>query len=272
MKILLLDDEQLSLYGLSSAVRKADPYADVYEFQDPQEAVAFLDTISIDTAFLDIELRMDNGIEVAKKLTAKNPSMNIIFVTGYREYMEAAFSIHASGYVMKPVTAEKVRLELDNLRNPVADRKDNHIFVRTFGEFEVFRDDVPLQFSYAKTKELFAILIDAGGAMCTIGRIMDTLWDGDDSIDKHRSYLSNLFSDLQRVLRDNNCEEILLRRRGQAAIDRNKVDCDYFDLLRGIPGSEKRFHGEYMNQYSWGEYTLAKLIARENSREDSSQR
>ena len=264
MKILVLDDEQLSLYGLSSAVRKADPYAEVFEFQDPQEAVSFLDTVSIDTAFLDIELRLTNGIEVAKELKKKNPLINIIFVTGYREYMEAAFSIHASGYVLKPVTTEKIRKELENLRNPVQQKK-KPVFIRTFGEFEVFRDDVPLQFSYAKTKELLAVLVDAGGAMCTIGRIMDTLWDGDDSIDKHRSYLSNLFSDLQRVLKENNCEEILLRRRGQAGIDRNKVECDYFDFLRGVSGSENLFHGEYMNQYSWGEYTLAKLTALENT-------
>lgn len=63
-------------------------------------------------AFLDIDMRGTNGMELAKRLKENQPKINIIFVTGYSEYMGDAFSIHASGYVLKPPTKEKIELEI----------------------------------------------------------------------------------------------------------------------------------------------------------------
>lgn len=45
-----------------------------------------------------------NGTFLAKRLKA--PRINIIFVTSYDEYAREAISLHASGYITKPVTLE----------------------------------------------------------------------------------------------------------------------------------------------------------------------
>ena len=37
------------------------------------------------------------------------------------------------------------------------------------------------------------------------------------------------------------------------------VDCDYYDYLDGKVTLEKFYHGEYMAQYSWSEYTAGVL-------------
>lgn len=45
---------------------------------------------------------------LAKRLKEINPKMNIIFVTGFSEYAGDAMKMHASGYIMKPVTKENL--------------------------------------------------------------------------------------------------------------------------------------------------------------------
>ena len=71
-----------------------------------------------DTAFLDVEMAGMSGMALAERLRRMKPDVNIIFVTGHGSYRDGAFGLHASGYLMKPVTARKVREELKDLRYP----------------------------------------------------------------------------------------------------------------------------------------------------------
>lgn len=129
MNILAIDDEKIALEGLVSAIKEAEPSATIYSFQNPQDALEFCQSTSCEVAFLDIQMRNISGVELAKAIKLIHPHMNIIFATGYIDYMKEAFDLHASGYMLKPITAEKVRDELDNLRyslKPV--RKKKYIF------------------------------------------------------------------------------------------------------------------------------------------------
>lgn len=56
------------------------------------------------------------GIELAKELQKRNPTINIIFITGYKEYMGDAFGLYASGYLLKPVKEAAIREALNHLR------------------------------------------------------------------------------------------------------------------------------------------------------------
>ena len=50
------------------------------------------------------------------------------------------------------------------------------------------------------------------------------------------------------------------RNPNSIAIDRESVDCDYYDFLRHIPYAVNSYHGQYMMQYSWAEITTAVLL------------
>ena len=156
MKILALDDEQIALEGLVLAAKKAEPSAAIYSFRKPGEALEFCKTMSCEVAFLDIQMRNMSGVELAKKIKLLNPQTNIIFTTGYTDYMKEAFDIHASGYILKPVTPAKIQKELDNLRFPVLPAAKKKVRFQTFGNFEVFIDGEPVRFKYEKTKEMLA--------------------------------------------------------------------------------------------------------------------
>ena len=120
MRIIAVDDEELALDRLMTAIQQAAPGAELHGFFYPEDALAFLQGNGCDVAFLDVEMADVSGVELARQLKACNPDVNIIFATGFSHYRDAAFDLHASGYLTKPITADKVRKELAELRRPVA--------------------------------------------------------------------------------------------------------------------------------------------------------
>jgi len=198
-----------------------------------------------------------NGVELGRRLKECNPRINIIFTTGYRQYMEEAFAMHASGYLLKPVTPDKVKQELDELRFVSGRPGHQGLYFRTFGEFEVFYDGVPLRFNYAKSKEMLAVLIDEKGSMCSNGKLSEILWP--DELKDHDSYIRNIKADIVKVLGSIGMDSVIIRRRGMIGLDMTRVSCDYINYLKGTAAEEENYAGRYMSQYSWGEMTLAAL-------------
>jgi two-component SAPR family response regulator len=264
MNIIALDDENLALEGILSQIRKVTPGAEINGFLLVEPAIDYARNNKVDVAFLDIEMYDINGIEVAKQLKEIHPDINIIFSTGYKKYMEEAFSLYASDYITKPATEDKVREQLSNLRHPIEESAPK-IEIKTFGKFEVFVNGLPLKFSYSKAKELLAILVDREGRMCTVGELMGILWEDEDDLVSRTSYMRNLQSDLSNVFKKNGIEDVLIKQRGSLAIDSSKVKCDLFDFLKGGAQEKSAFHGEYMSQYSWGEDRIS-VLEEEKSR------
>ena len=247
MRALLVDDEELQLLRLKSAVQKALPSDTALRcFANPVQALQETAGETIDVAFLDIEMPAINGIQLAKKLKAANPKTNIIFVTAYEHYAQSAYALHASGYLTKPVSEEKVREEMENLRYPIAIKTGKPLQIKCFGNFEVFAGGVPVKFQYSKSKELLAYLVDREGAAVSIGELNAVLWSED-----HQSYLRNLIADVQRTLKAVGAGDVFIKRRNECFINVVKVDCDAYEYKRNNPDAVRAYRGEYMMQYSW---------------------
>jgi two-component SAPR family response regulator len=254
MIVIAVDDERIALDHLVESIQQASPNAQIHRFRYPEDALAFAKENNVDVAFLDVEMIGMNGVELAERLKLYHTDINIIFSTGYGHYRDAAFELHASGYLTKPITPEKVRKELDDLRRPV--RNPKRVQIRTFGNFEVYLDGSPINFKYSKTKEMLAYLVDRRGALCTNGEIIATLFEDDNS---HEAYLRSLRKDMTDVLEAAGCGDILSQQRGRIGIVPERVECDYFSWYSGGPSAESSYNGEYMTQYSWGEFTNAML-------------
>lgn len=255
MVILAVDDERLALENLAGVIRKVCDNAEVYPFLKAKDALIFAEENVCDVAFLDIEMREINGIDLAKELKRYNPQINIVFTTGYSEYATQAFDLRASGYVMKPVTEEKIKTELEDLRHKAGDAKQEGLWVQTFGSFEVFYQGKPLEFKYTKTKELFAYLIDRNGALCTNSEMISILWEDVSHAKNKESYFKNLRTDLTRRLKEIGCEDILLKQWGRMAVIPERINCDFYDWMSNKPEAVGAFRGEYMVQYSWSEFS-----------------
>ena len=246
MKILLVDDEELQLTRLVDSINKVLPNDEVFSFTNPLEALKECQNIQIDIAFLDIEMPKLNGIMLAKKLKSINPKINIIFVTAYDSYALEAYKLHASGYVTKPVNEEKIKIEIEELKHPIEIAHTKKLQIKCFGNFEVFYNNKPVKFSYKKSKELFAYLVDREGSSVNTNELNAVLWEED-----HSSYLRNLLADIRNALKEINCQDILIKKRNSYAIDVTKVDCDSYEYKNGNPNAIMMYRGEYMAQYSW---------------------
>ena len=259
MKILALDDEPLALESLLDAIHKAAPDADCRGFEYAEDVLEAAQKNGCDVAFLDVEMSGMNGVGLAEQLKAANPAVNIIFCTGFTRYQGEAFAMHASGYLLKPITPEKVRRELAELRRPVPSR--HRLRVQCFGNFEVYLDDLPLMFHYSRTKELMAYLIDRCGALCTNGELAAVLFEDAE----HESYFRRLRQDLRTTLEEAGCAQVLVQQRGSLGVVPDELDCDYYAWRENtLPRSA--YQGEYMTQYSWAETTNSLLRRMTNQR------
>ena len=261
MNILIVDNEELALKSLVKTVESVVGKAEITAVSDPEEALKTARQRKPEIAFLDIEMPGMNGMTLAKKLKEQiNPRMNIIFTTGYNEYIGEAFTrLRASGYLMKPITAGMIRKELEELRYPVELKGDKRLRVRCFGMFEIFIDEKPVSFHYSKTTELFAYLVDREG-MVTTSELSENLWEGDDNAADHRSYLRNMISDLVKTLGGYGLKDVVIKKYGKIGLDATRLDCDYYEYKNGNPAAVNAFFGEYMTQYSWAENTLGSLV------------
>ncbi len=258
MKVLAVDDERVMLTRLRDCIEKAEPAAEVTAFASSFEALEYAQSGNhIDVAFLDIRMRGANGIELGRQIKAVLPTCAVIFCTGYDDYaFEAISKVHCSGYLLKPVTAEAIRAELDNLSalrgspdggSPAEAAPQKRLFVRCFGNFEVFFDDRPVDFQTSKAKELFALLVDRDGAMCRNAEVSDMLWEG---MGDHSSYFKKCRKALAQTLEELGQKDVLVRQWGALGINRNLISCDYYEWRAGTAFGINAYNGEYMEQYS----------------------
>lgn len=117
--VLVVEDAPILLRGLLRTLREELPRARVQGFRTGAEALSYAAAHRVEIAFLDIELAGESGLELAAGLKQLNPRLNVIYLTSHTEYTRQALDSYCSGYVLKPLTPEKLRRELANLRFPV---------------------------------------------------------------------------------------------------------------------------------------------------------
>ena len=255
MIAIAVDDEILMLGALVNAIEASDDISKVVQFSNCEEALEYVENNPVDIAFLDINMRGMGGLTLAEKIIASRPQCKVVFCTGYEEYAIPAFKLHASGYLMKPIAAEDVQNEIDNIKG--MRQKEKPLTVKCFGNFEVYAQNEKLVFKRLKSKELFAFLIDRNGAGMTAKQICAALFPEDTDDTKNAAYLRQLVMDLKNTLKMVGAENVLCHETPCYRVDTSLIKCDYITYLEtGKP----EFYGEYMTQYSWAEETCAMLL------------
>ena len=253
MIAIAVDDEPLMLGALTKAIKASEDISCVWPFTSCEEALEHIKSNPCDVAFLDINMRGMGGLSLAEKILVACPECKIVFCTGYEEYAIPAFKLHASGYLMKPISGKDVQAEIDNIKGIRQGQKP--LTVKCFGNFEVYCKTEKLTFKRSKTKELFAFLVDRNGAGVTVAEIGVALWENDTE-QKNHNYIHQLFRDLRQSLEAVGAEEIFERNNYFYSLNPEKLDCDYYQYLKN---STPQFRGEYMSQYSWAEETCGLL-------------
>lgn len=87
--------------------------------------------LATDVYFLDISLKEENGVDIAKKLRAHNYKGHIIFLTGFQEYVFEGYSVRALDYLLKPIDPVKLDRDLEMIAEELSDQ---NYMVRTRSE------------------------------------------------------------------------------------------------------------------------------------------
>ncbi|MEG0843507.1 MAG: LytTR family DNA-binding domain-containing protein [Romboutsia sp.] len=86
-------------------------YLNIYMYTSGEELLK--SNLEFDIILLDIDMKKLNGIETAKQIRQYDKKVKIIYVTNYTDYTYSAFSVHAFGYLVKPLKLEQLYHQLD---------------------------------------------------------------------------------------------------------------------------------------------------------------
>lgn len=144
---------------------------------------------SYDIIVLDIEMEKMNGVSLAKKLREDNHSIQILFVTGYPDFIAEGYEVDALHYLMKPVNQTKLFQVMDKAVHNLS-KMEAILFLQINGEMiklvtnEIFYIEV---FSHASTihskDRNFEVKMSISELEAKLG---------ESFIRVHRSYLVNI--------------------------------------------------------------------------------
>ena len=159
-----------------------------------------------DILLLDIEMGAMDGVSLAKRVRQENKSVQIVFITGFADYISEGYEVSALHYLMKPVKQDKLFVVLD--RAVAAMQKTERVILLPVGG-EMLRLPVG-QVQYVEAfSHTVAITIetDAIQVKLPISEIEKMLGDG--FVRCHRSYLVGL----KHIARLSRTEVILDNRK-----------------------------------------------------------
>lgn len=259
MKIMVVDDEEFSLEKIKKQIGSFSFVTELRGYSNPMLALNDLSNWKPDIAVLDIEMFGLDGIELSIRCKQIYADLKVIFLTAYSEYAIEAFKIRANGYILKPASTKDIEEELLHAKGLKEQPIPPNIWVQTFGNFEVFVDQKPIDFERSKSKELLAYLISRKGAYVNGDELLAVLYEDRPSTTSLKSQLRNVIASLMRSLKAAGIEQIILKKRNQLAVDVTTFSCDYYDFLKGDVDKINSFMGEFMSNYPWADFITGYL-------------
>ncbi len=148
---------------------------------------------NFDIIFLDIDMTGINGIETARLIREKDKKVKIIYVTNYTDYTSSAFSVHAFGYLLKPVNEKNIYQQLDEAISYMKEEISETLeFNTTDGVVRLELKDI-YYFEYKQRKVIMKAKQDTyiiKQKISEIGKSMEVY----DFIMPHKSFSVNLYN------------------------------------------------------------------------------
>ena len=255
MKVICVDDEPLAVEYTLMQCGQLQEISQAQGFTDAREALDWLRDHPADLAILDINMPGIDGIAMAAQIKRLHPRTAILFLTAYKQYAFDAYAVHPAGYLLKPVSLEKLASEVRYVRGEKQPAPPPHIHVKTFGYFDVYVDDKPISFKLAKSKEILAFLVDKQGSGVTRAELFAAIWEDGLYDRRMQKQLDVYIRSLRESLREYGAEEMLEMEKGVLRVRPEAFVCDAYLFCAGDSDTINAYRGEYMSAYSWASIT-----------------
>lgn len=192
--IAICDDERPEIMYLASLVRKwtTERCVEVH-LSDYESAEHFLfalgDNQSVDILLLDIQMKEMDGVALARQIRRKDEIVQIIFITGYPDFIADGYDVSALHYLMKPVKEDKLFEVLDKAAQRLKRVKQTLLVQTADATVKVPFDDIMYieSFAHYVVIQTTSTMIETRANISEIEKSM-----GDAFVRCHRSYVVGL--------------------------------------------------------------------------------
>lgn len=238
LKIAVCDDNKVDQdYVIKLLHEYANENGVILEIQAFISAEQFLFQYAAEKDYqiivLDIEMEKMNGVELAKKLREDNQEIQILFITGYPDYISEGYEVDAVHYLIKPVSTEKLVKVMDKAIANL-DVVEKVLFIQDNGEMlKVLTKNI----YYVEVFSHVCIIHTTEGDVeiqTSISDLEKNLLEG--FVRVHRSYLVNL-EQIKKIAKT----EIYLENGDIVPLSRRKykdVNIAFIQYFRGRTGAE----------------------------------
>ncbi len=261
MKTIIVDDEPEMLNNFRKLSQGIESLNMVGEFQYPVDALDYALTHPVDLALLDIAMPCMTGLNLAERLRENNPQVLIAFLTASEKHIREANLLDADDYILKPYTRETLE-NMARRMSFLSRRLQKSLYVQTFGNFLVLKDDKPVPLT-GKAKEILALVVTRRGKEISNEEIFSTVWESRAYSNENMTVYYNALRRLKNTLENEGLGELLHSTTRGQMLNTEITDCDYFAWLDRNPKRDGRFEGEFLSEYSWAESLLAELLHQE---------
>ena len=258
MKTIIVDDEPIMLKSFKRLSSGIEGLNIIGEFTYPEEALEYARNHDVELAILDIAMPGMTGIELAGKLKEHRPDMLIVFITAYDNYVRDSNEVGADYYIIKPYRREVIE-QMAKRMSLLARNQRKDIFIQTFGRFLVLKDGKPIALS-GKAKEILAIVVTRRGKEISNEEIYSTSWEDRPYGNVEMKVYYNALKRLKDALAEAGLSELLRSTTRGQTVNTELFDCDYYAWQDNNMSDRDKFTGEFMSEYSWGEYILADIL------------
>jgi two-component system, NarL family, response regulator DevR len=107
---VIVDDHELLRMGTRQILSEAEGMEVVAEAADAAEAIAVVDATQPDIVLIDIRLPDRNGIDVARLILERHPSIRVVILSAYDDddYVRAAIDLGVAGYLLKTMPGDEL--------------------------------------------------------------------------------------------------------------------------------------------------------------------
>jgi len=258
MHIIYLDNDKTAQNHFEQLCSELSENLNITLFHDTLALCEYIKDNKADLLFSEAVIDGSEVFSVFDTIKEFNNKTQIVLVTSTTEYAEQAFEHGLFGYINKPCNTDKLSRILK--RYCAQNSNDDRIVIKTFGRFDVFKNGKAIHFSNKKAKELLALLVDRCGGFVTMEQAIDTLWESRAYDECTKTLYRTALKNLRDTLTSAGCSDILVEKRGQRCINKDRISCDYYDFIDNPVHFSQHFNDEYMIDYSWSEFTLAQIV------------